>query len=532
MSEKNINAETTHHEKDEAELSRLEARFDEKSSDGDTKEVRRVESRAETDAEGNTTQTVEITEPEKKKRGIPAWIIAFSIIGVVALLGLLFIWSKQSAPSKETEVSVNAEKKEEHGDEHGEGEGKEVKLDPEVLESAGIEVEGVTQRPAVALLKTTGTIETNPQQTQAVTPLVGGRVENVSGAVGDYVQKGALLAVIASPEIAEMHGKLHEAETRLALAERNLARVTRAENRVAVLQAKAKLDEAEATLKRTRRLIELGAGAGKDLIAAETAYKTAKADYDFQSNISLNKEIQEAKAEVETARVDVKHIHDQMRALGVSLDAHDRDKNHRLDTSKVPVYAPASGMITERPVNPGAGIQAGTTLFVLSNMSSVFAIANVPEAQMPLIRIGTGAEIRSTALGSRAITARVTYIDPQLNEETRTGKVRLEVPNSNGTLRAGMFVEVGFHTGTGEATGEELVVPSAAVQRVGEKTVVFIPKEDEAGAFEVREVETGGEVEGYTRILSGLEIGDKVVTKGSFTLKTQMQKGELGDDDH
>jgi Cu(I)/Ag(I) efflux system membrane fusion protein len=279
-------------------------------------------------------------------------------------------------------------------------------------------------------------------------------------------------------------------------------------------------------------MIELGAGAGKDLISAETNYKTAKADYDFQSNISLNKEIQESRAEVETSRVDVKHITDQMRALGVNLAAHEADNNHSRDTSKVPVYAPAAGMVTERPVNPGAGITAGTTLFVLSNLSSVFAVASVPEAQMQLIRTGTPAEIRSVVLGEGAINARVSYIDPQLNEDTRTGKVRLEVPNQGGRLRAGMFVEIGFQTGTGSGLGEELVVPTAAIQRIGEKTVVFVPKDDEAGAFEIREVETGGEVDNYTRIKSGLEIGDKVVTKGSFTLKTQMQKGELGDDDH
>ena len=95
-----------------------------------------------------------------------------------------------------------------------------------------------------------------------------------------------------------------------------------------------------------------------------------------------------------------------------------------------------------------------------------------------------------------------------------------------------MFVEIGFMTGTSAATGEEIVVPSIAVQRIGEKTVVFVPEEGEAGSFKVRQVETGGEVGGYTRILEGLEVGEKVVTKGSFTLKTQMQKGELGDDDH
>lgn len=528
MSEKIIREEEaeemSHHAKDEAELARLEAQADTGAGNG-----------SENDDRAKTVVVIEETEKDSgatKPKKMFAWILTAAIIALVGIIGLAWLATKKSATTVNVEAGETAEKKEEHA-ESEEGETmREIKLNPEVLESAGFEYEGVTQRPAIALLQTTGTIETNPQQTQAVTPLVGGRVENVSAAVGDYVQRGALLAVIASPEIAEMHGKLHEAETAYALAQRNLARVNRAENRVAVLQAKAKLDEAEATLKRTRRLIELGAGAGKDLISAETNYKTAKADYDFQTNISLNKEIQEARAAVETARVNVKHIADQMRALGVNLDAHERDTNHSLDMSKVPIYAPAAGMVTERPVNPGAGITAGTTVFVLSNLSSVYAIANVPESQMSLIRVGTGAEIRSNALGEGAINARVTYIDPQLNEDTRVGRVRLEVPNPNGRLRAGMFVQVGFMTGTSEATGEELVVPTAAIQRIGEKNIVFVPKDDEPGAFEIREVEIGGEVEEYTRVKSGLKLGEKVVTKGSFTLKTQMQKGELGDDDH
>ena len=521
MSEKLNTEKTSHHERDEAELNRLEA-----NADGRRTEIVETET---VKTEVVETETNDSTQSRPKK--MFAWIMTAVIVALIAIIGLAWMATKKSATTVNVEAGETGEKKEESGESEAGETMREIKLDPEVLESAGFEYEGVTQRPAVALLQTTGTIETNPQQTQAVTPLVGGRVENVSAAVGDYVQRGALLAVIASPEIAEMHGKLHESETAYELAQRNLARVNRAENRVAVLQAKAKLDEAQATLNRTKRLIELGAGAGKDLISAETNFKTAKADYDFQSNISLNKEIQEARAAVETSRVDVKHITDQMRALGVNLNAHEKDTNHSLDTSKVPIYAPAAGMVTERPVNPGAGITAGTTVFVLSNLSSVYAIANVPESQMSLIRTGTGAEIRSNALGEGVINARVTYIDPQLNEETRAGKVRLEVPNPNGRLRAGMFVQVGFQTGTSEATGEELVVPSIAVQRIGEKTVVFIPEEGEAGSFKVREVEIGGEVGGYTRVLEGLEIGEQVVTKGSFTLKTQMQKGELGDED-
>jgi cobalt-zinc-cadmium efflux system membrane fusion protein len=457
---------------------------------------------------------------------------SFIVWGVVALVVILTVggfalWSRSGNAAKEDKAS--AEKKDEHGGEHGDEHGGEVALSPEALEAAGIEIEGVTQRPAIALLKVTGTVEVNQQQIQQVTPLVGGRVERVYVAQGDRVKAGAILATISSPEIAEMHGKLRESETRLQLAERKFERVQKAENRVGVLQAKARLDEAEATLKRVNRLVELGAGAGKDLIAAETAYKTAKAEYDFQSNISLNREVQEAQAEVASAQVDAAHLRQSLQALGVIVGAEDK---HTRNISLVDLYAPASGIITERMVNAGTGIQAGATLFTISNISTVWAIANVPENQIHLLSAGTPAEIRAAAIGPEAINGRVSYIDPRLSEETRTARVRVEVANPGERLKTGMFVEIGFQAGTGANMSEELVVPSSAVQRIGEKNVVFIPKDDEPGAFEVREIEIGGEVEGYTRIVNGLKLGDKVVTKGSFTLKTQSQKGAMGGHDH
>ncbi|MBK7934467.1 MAG: efflux RND transporter periplasmic adaptor subunit [Acidobacteria bacterium] len=291
------------------------------------------------------------------------------------------------------------------------------------------------------------------------TALVGGRIEKVFYGVGDNVQKGAVLAVISSPQLAQMHGKMHEAKTKYELAQRNLSRVQKAENRVAVLQAKARLDEADATLKRTKRLVELGAGAGKDLMTAETAQRTAKADYDFQSNIALNKELQEAQAEVETARVDLKHIEDELRSLGVPVESNKPD-DHRSDTSLVSLRSPLSGVVTERKFNSGAGIEAAVPIFSISNLGTVYVIANVPEANMARLRVGSVAEITSPAIGT--VSGRVSYIDPQLDETTRTGRVRLEVPNAQGKLRAGMFAEVGFYSGTNEATGEELVVPSSS----------------------------------------------------------------------
>lgn len=451
-----------------------------------------------------------------------------ALIGAGLLaLGLalaFFLWPRgESADSKQRQA------KEEHaGEAHKEG---TVELSAEALAAAKIETALVTERQAGALLRVTGTVEANQQQVQQVTPLVAGRVARVYAALGERVRAGAPVAVISSPQIAEMHGKLHEAETRLEAAERNLARVQKAENRAAVLAAKARLDEAEATLRRTRRLVELGAGAGKDLLAAETVHKTAQAEYEFQSNIALNKELAEARAEVDTARVDVQHIRDGLRAFGAPVAADEQD-HHQRDTSLVILRAPAVGMITERLVNAGAGVEAGKPLFTIANIATVWVIANVPEAQMSGLRNGTPAVVRGAALGEQVIAGRVTYIGAALNEETRTAPVRIEVANPQERLKIGMFVEVGLQVGAGakDARESELVIPDEAVQRNGERSIVFVPRAGEAGHFEVREIEIGGVSDGLRRVISGLQAGERVVTKGSFTLKTQLMKGELGEE--
>jgi RND family efflux transporter MFP subunit len=492
---------TDHHKNDDAELDRLETQME-------------------------TGRTGDSPETAAKKRTFLPWMIALAVIAVLVLIAVILIATKKSS----TDATVNVESGEKHEDEKtGDEATKEVRLSPEILASAGIETETVTQRPAVALVTVAGSVEANPQQTQQVTSLVSGRIEQVNVSIGDRVSAGQIVATLMSTEVAESYGKWREAVNRHELAQNNLSRVKKQENRAAILEAKAKLDEAEATLKRTRRLIELGAGAGKDLISADTNYKTAKAQYDYQSSIPLNKEIQEAEAELTSAQVSALHLKQSLQALGVSVGSPNAEVRN---VASVPLRAPVSGIITERTVSGGAGVQAGTALFTISNISNVWVIANVPENQMPLLHLGTPAQIRVAALGEGTINGNISYIDPQLNEETRTGRVRIEVSNTNERLKSGMFVEVGFQGGTGAATGQELVVPSAAVQRLGERTIVYVPKEDEPGAFEIREIEVGSMVEGYHRVLKGLQIGEKVVTKGSFTLKTQMQKGELGEHGH
>jgi membrane fusion protein, heavy metal efflux system len=507
----------------------------------------------------NNLEEKEIIETEVvgNSPGKKSWLITAAIIGLIGLLGVGWIVAKQFSVKGET---ASEEKKE---GEHNEGEGKEVKLEPELLASANIESEGVTARPAVSLLNVTGTIESNPQNIQVVTSLVSGRIERVNYSIGERVSAGEVVAVISSPQVAQIHGKMHEAETKYEIAERNLSRVMKSENRVSVLQAKARFDEASGNLQRAKdmsslnsnkdvltaetnfastkarfdqananfvrqkRIFELGATSQKALEEAETAYKTAKAEYEFQTNISLNKEIQEAKADVETAKVDLSHIRDEMRSLGIVVDEHSLE-NHQKNSSEVSITAPASGIVSERTLNNGSGVDANQAILTISNTSSVWITANVPENQLRVIRVGTVAEVKTATLGEGSITARVTNIDTTLNEDTRTAKVRLAVDNPGERLKAGMFAEIGFRAGT--ASGEEIVVKSNAVQRIDGKDVVFIPKKEETGAFEIREVETDGDIDGYTRIKKGLEMGESVVTKGSFTLKTQVEKGSMSDE--
>lgn len=471
------------------------------------------------DGEPNVRKTL----PSSRNRNLLIIVGATVLLVVIAL----FLWPRHESANKKGNVAAESKEAEEDAKA-----GNEVVLSPATLAAAGIEIVGVTERPAVALLRVTGAVEPNQQQTQQVTPLIPGRVVRVNVVLGDHVRAGAVLAIISSPEVAEMHGKLHEAETRLALAEQNYSRVQRTENRATVIQAKARLDEAEATLRRTRRLIELGAGAGKDLVAAEAAHQSAKADYDYQNNISINREVQQARSDSEIARVEVLHLRNSLRALGAELseDSHSKASH---DTSLVELRAPLSGTVTERHINAGAGIEAGKPILTISNISTVWVIANVPEGQVNALRVGTPAEIRSAALGQNAIAGRVTYIDSALNEETRTGRVRVEIANPGERLKTGMFVEVGFQTGTtgtGTAESQELVIPDEAVQRIGDRSVVFVAKAGELGHFEVRDVQLGGTVDGYRRVVNGLALGDRVVTKGGFALKTQLMKKSLGEE--
>jgi multidrug efflux pump subunit AcrA (membrane-fusion protein) len=131
------------------------------------------------------------------------------------------------------------------------------------------------------------------------------------------------------------------------------------------------------------------------------------------------------------------------------------------------------------------------------------------------------------------VSGRVAYIDPLLNEQTRTGRVRIEIANPGERLKVGMFVEVRFKTSVSpraEERAKAVLIPEKAVQRLGERVIVFVPIEGKAGRFAVRDVQLGEPIDGHHPAISGVHAGEHVVTNGSFILKTQLMKGELGEE--
>jgi RND family efflux transporter MFP subunit len=449
------------------------------------------------------------SEPYRPSKRGKGWLIAGVIIGIAALLSI-GIWLNLSKQHTVKEPPVKEKK---------ESSGSTVELENYIPE---LKMVAASSKSPESTFSVAGIVEPNQQQLQQITPLVAGRVESIFVALGDYVKPGTLLVRIDSPQVAELHGKLHEAETRVQLATINLNRVQQSANRVSLLKAKATLDEAESTLKRTQQLIADGLSARKDLVAAQSEYARALADYNFQKDISLNREVTEAKAELRTSQTEAEHIRDGLKALDAHMPAGGEEAEH--DISKIELRSPIAGSVIERFVNPGAGFEQGKPLLTIANTNTLWVIANVPESQMANIHLGSPAKI---LLGSKTTTGKISYIDPRLNEDTRTSRVRIEIVNPAQKIPVGSFAQVEFSTSANSRSA--VYVPEAAVQSVEGKPVVFV--QDKPGKYEVRKIETGPASAGLIPVYRGLTAGEKVAATGSFILKSKLLKEQFGDED-
>lgn len=193
-------------------------------------------------------------------------------------------------------------------------------------------------------------------------------------------------------------------------------------------------------------------------------------------------------------------------------------ENSREVKNFITVYSKYSGVITKKIDHEGHWAAAGEDVYDIVDMSTLWVIANVPESEINNIRMGQSAKITSVSYPEEVFSAKVNFISPMLNSETRTLEVRLDVSNRNYKLKPDMYVKVEI----GSARYEwNITVPRNALLRTGKMDMVYVKKEN--NTFTPKMVTIGGERDGDYLITSGLKEGDEIVTSAGFLIDSESQ---------
>ena len=187
-----------------------------------------------------------------------------------------------------------------------------------------------------------------------------------------------------------------------------------------------------------------------------------------------------------------------------------------------PVYANVSGVVTQKMVQEGDYVEKGMGLFKIANLSKVWAVFDAYESQISNLKEGQSLEISVNALKNQKLSGKISFIDPILNNASRTVEVRVILNNANGNLKPGMFVQAELEASSG-VQNETLEVPRTAVMWTGERSLVYVKTNPNEPIFEMREVKLGNSTGEMYQILSGLKSGEVVVTNGTFTVDAAAQ---------
>jgi cobalt-zinc-cadmium efflux system membrane fusion protein len=318
--------------------------------------------------------------------------------------------------------------------------------------------------------------EVTPDQDRTIDVLarVSGHVREVPRQLGDAVRAGATLAVIESTEVAQAEAAYHVAVSKAELARSQLDR--------------------EASLR-------------KQKISPEQDYQTAR----------------QAAAE---ADIELRAAARKLTLLGVDVKALGTASRENAASVHVSITAPIDGTLIEKRVAVGNQVTDAVPLFRIANLDRVWVIASVFEKNMGQVAVGQTAIVTVAAYPGREFKGRVTWIADIVDEKTRTLKLRIEIENNERGLRPGSFARVKINTAS---QLDVLTVPAAAVQRQKAEQIVFV--DAGGGLFRRREVTVGARSREVVEILSGLEPGERVVTQGAFTLKSELEKAGFADHD-
>jgi membrane fusion protein, heavy metal efflux system len=348
----------------------------------------------------------------------------------------------------------------------------EVTLTADAVTRAGIKTAVVRSGATSTSISLPGTVTSNAYRETKLTALVGGVVRSVSAELGAGVSRGQPLAVIFSSELADAQMKY--------------------------LAAQAMLEADHQKRERTGALVRIGAASRQEyeeVVAVHSAHE----------------------AELAAAR-------QRLVLLGLSADRVNALRQSSDVASEITVTAPHAGTVIARSINPGQVLAVGQEMFVVADLSTVWVIGDLYEKDFASVRVGSEATVNVPPAG-RQVRGRVSYIDPRVAPGSRTAKVRVEVPNADGSLRLGIFVDVRF---SGQTAGRAVAVPRTAVQSIGERAVVYVMAEGDQPRFVERPVKLGPSSGASVEVLEGVKVGERVVTEGSFFLRAEAARTRSG----
>ena len=207
----------------------------------------------------------------------------------------------------------------------------------------------------------------------------------------------------------------------------------------------------------------------------------------------------------------------RLRNLGVPESRIREVRETGVNPRTIDWPAPASGTVIDKRIINGQRVMAGDELYRIADLSHVWVIADVAENDLAAIRLGTRVVVTFRAYMQHEIEGEVTFIYPELKPETRTARVRIELPNPDGQLKSDMYADVVFRTGADEQP--VVTVPDSAIINSGARQVVLVAKGE--GRFEPRAVKLGRRGDGYAEVLEGVNGGEEVVTSAAFLIDAE-----------
>lgn len=216
---------------------------------------------------------------------------------------------------------------------------------------------------------------------------------------------------------------------------------------------------------------------------------------------------------------------EKLRLLGLTKSQIEKVVRNGKASDHITLYAPQSGVVIKKDVNEGQYVKTGAPIYSIADLSKLWVILEAYESDLPWVDLGQQVEFQTEAYPGKIFKGKVVYIDPIVNEKTRTVRVRLAVPNKDGSLKPGMLVRAVQQKGGDrkDAADSPLVIPASAPLITGKRAVVYVANPDKDGAFEGREVVLGAKAGNYYIVKNGLDEGEQVVTKGNFKIDSAVQ---------